>query len=253
MPLEFDKLATQGLNKLVGVFQSRDGYARPSRYEVEISVPADINLDKVNDKDRSIANFLQRSIIGGGSNATRKMSLRCDQVSFPGKNLRTTPTTAIDYGPQREIAQGAIFGEVTLSFYASSDHRERVLLENWQELIMNTDRSSTDQNKQSDLYDIEYYNNYIGQIDVFQLNELDERTYAVSIHEAYPKSINAIEFNHSNTNAITRISASFVFNRWSSETIETKYLDTALDVARDFGADTVTNLASSGLPNVLNL
>ena len=251
MPLEFDKLATQGLNKLVGVFQSRDGYARPSRYEVEIALPSGINqdvMDKANGSLNDPVNLLQRSIIGGGFNGTRKMSLRCDQISFPGKNLRTTPTTAIDYGPQREMAQGAIFGEVTLSFYASSDHRERVLIQEWQELIFNTNRNSKE-----DVYDVNYYNNYIGQIDVFQLNELDERTYAVSIHEAYPKSVNAIELNHSSTNAISRVSASFVFNRWSSETIETKYLDTALDVARDFGADAVTNVASSSLPNVLNL
>jgi len=251
MPLEFDKLATQGLNKLVGVFQSRDGYARPSRYEVEIALPSGINqdvMDKANGSLNDPVNLLQRSIIGGGFNGTRKMSLRCDQISFPGKNLRTTPTTAIDYGPPREMAQGAIFGEVTLSFYASSDHRERVLIQEWQELIFNTNRSSKE-----DVYDVNYYNNYIGQIDVFQLNELDERTYAVSIHEAYPKSVNAIELNHSSTNSISRATASFVFNRWSSETIETNYLDTALDVARDFGADAVVNVASSSLPNVLNL
>lgn len=252
MPLEFDKLATQGLNKLVGVFQSRDGYARPSRYEVEISVPSGVDIEKANDQDRGVLNFLQRSIIGGGSNATRKMSLRCDQVSFPGKNLRTTPTTAIDYGPQREMVQGAIFGEVTLSFYASSDHRERVLLEDWQNLAFKVDRKNI-LTRNKNVYDVEYYNNYIGQIDVFQLNELDERTYAVSILEAYPKSINAVELNHSTTNAITRVSASFVFNRWVSETIKTNYLDTALEEARDFGADAVTNFASSSLPNVLNL
>lgn len=260
MPVEFtpsnpsqivsvsEDFARNSLNQLVGVFQSREGYAKPNRYEVEIYFPKQVSLEIEKSQTEKVMDTINNLITADTFDGQRKMSLRCNQVSFPGKNLRTVPTNEMDYGPEREIAMGAVFGEVSLSFYASSDMQEHLLLQRWQEYIMNTRRDSGKPN----VYDVEYYNNYIGQIDVYQLNELNERTYAVSIHECYPKILNAIEFGHGNMNEVSKVSASFVFNRWSSGRREINYIDTLFETGKNIVGSAVTNIGRN-LPRTLNL
>lgn len=264
MPVEFtpsnpsqfvsvsEDFARNSLNQVVGVFQNREGYAKPNRYEVEIYFPNMVNLQIGKSATEEALDTITNLITADTFDGQRKMSLRCNQVSFPGKTLRSVPTTEMDYGPEREVAMGAIFGEVSLSFYATSDMREHMLLNKWQEHIFNTKREIGSINSDPHVYDVEYYQNYVGQIDVYQLNELNERTYAVSIHECYPKGLNAIEFGHGNMNEISKVSASFVFNRWSSDRRDINYIDTLFETGKNIVGSAVTNIGRN-LPRTLNL
>ena len=62
----------------------------------------------------------------------RSISLRCDSISLPGRNLATGTDTNI-YGPTREIVEGVTFAEdINIVFNGSSGLDERVFFENWQ-------------------------------------------------------------------------------------------------------------------------
>ena len=66
----------------------------------------------------------------------------------------------------------------------------------------------------SDTFNINYYKEYVGSVDIFQLNEQDERTYGVRLEEAFPKSINEISYGHANNNAINKLTVSFSYRKF---------------------------------------
>ena len=88
---------------------------------------------------------------------------------MPDRSLRTVVNSNI-YGPTHDIVQGQTYATVSASFYLSSDMAERYFFEEWQKATFNTDT-----------YDINYYKEYVGSVDIFALNEKDERQYGICL------------------------------------------------------------------------
>ena len=98
------------LNDILSTFHSEDGYAVPNRFEVLITRPR------------------------GSASENRQVSMRCESVNLPGRNLNSATDSNI-YGPTREIVNGVTYAEdITMTFQASSDLKERVFFEKWQAL-----------------------------------------------------------------------------------------------------------------------
>ena len=98
----------------------------------------------------------------------RVVSLRCETVSIPGRNLNTLTDSNI-YGPTREIVDGVIYAEdITLTFTASSGLDERVFFEEWQELAF--DKKT---------WNLKYYNDYVTPIEIYLLDRQDKRKYGI--------------------------------------------------------------------------
>ena len=144
------------LNDVLSAFRSNEGYALPSRYEIVINAPAKIgggNQENI---------FLNKE---RGSDS-RTISLRAESVILPGRTL-TTSTDSNIYGPDREIVEGVTFAdEISIDFQASSGLNERVFFENWQRQAFN-----------EQTFNIGYYRNYIGSMEVYLLDQQDRRRY----------------------------------------------------------------------------
>ena len=122
------------LNDILSTFHSEDGYAIPNRFEVLIIPP-------------------------GGGGGGREVSMRCESVLLPGRNLNTL-TDGNPYGPTREVVDGVTYAEdISMTFQASSGLDERVFFENWQELAFN---------KQT--WNVGYYNDYARTIEIYLLD-----------------------------------------------------------------------------------
>ena len=96
------------LNEVLGTYRSKDGIARPSRYEVIISPPRGAGNE--------FSSMLTKDV--------REVSLKCENISFPGRYIDHITDTNI-YGPTREIASGFSFAELNARFQCSSDQREK--------------------------------------------------------------------------------------------------------------------------------
>ena len=135
----------------------------------------------------------------------REISLRCESVSLPGRNL-STGTDANIYGPVREIVEGVTFAEdLTMVFQASSGLDERVFFENWQRQAFN-----------EKTWNIGYYKDYVGTIDTYLLDKQNQRRYGLKVHEAFPKTITATDLNYGTNNEIIKTSVSFSFRYWTA-------------------------------------
>ena len=179
------------LNELLSRYHGDGGFSRPSRYEVLIIPPRGSNNNPISD------DISDNEII-------RKTSLACESISFPGRNIDTTTDTNI-YGPTREIASGFSFAEVSATFRCSSDMKEKLYFETWQKQSFNTQTWS-----------MQYYEDYIGAVQIFQLDENNNRKYGVELVEAFPKTIGAMTLDYSNGNEINKLPVTFSYRWWKN-------------------------------------
>ena len=133
---------------------------------------------------------------------SRKTALRCQSIEFPGRDLDTSTDTNI-YGPTREIVQGFSFGQITGTFICGSEMREKLFFENWQRLAYNPET-----------WTMEYYNDYVGNIKIFQLDEQDRRRYGVNLGECVPKPIAAQPIAYGSVNQVQTVQVSFSYRYW---------------------------------------
>ena len=71
-----------------------------------------------------------------GDGTARNVSLKCESISIPGRNIDTTPDTNIYIQPERS-QQGFLLQTLTATFQCSSDMREKIFFETWQQLSFN--------------------------------------------------------------------------------------------------------------------
>ena len=203
------------LNDILSEFHSSEGYAIPNRFEVVIIPP------------------------GAGSSDSRKVSMRCETVTIPGRNLNTL-TDGNPYGPTREIVDGVTYAEdISMTFQASSGLEERVFFEDWQELAFN---------KQT--WNVGYYNDYVSTVEIYLMDRQDQRRYGIKLIEAFPKTIGPTELSHASNNEIIKIPVSFSFRYW--ETLDVNRQPASLtDKIYDTVVNTVQRNIDRNIPRVL--
>jgi len=170
------------------------GLANPNKFKVEIAFPA---------------------LLGGGGihplkqdvSTSQNLSLMCETVSISGRGVQSI--LDLQYGIRKEIVYNApVYQPITLSFLCSSELKEKKLLDKWNNFIVPNDKGKG--------FDVAYYKDYVGTITVTLLDSDGETpTYAQEYIEAYPKTVNAIELNHSTQNSVARVTADFQYAYWN--------------------------------------
>jgi len=218
-------------NDVLSMFHSNEGYALPNRYEVVILPPA-LNLGGGNQEN--IWNTAN-----SGSN-TRDISLRVESIVLPGRTLTTSTDTNV-YGPNRDIVEGVTYAdEISVDFQASSGLDERVFFENWQKQAFN-----------ENTWNIGYYKDYIGSMEIYLLDKQDQRRYGLKLEEVFPKTIGPTNLTSAEASEIVKTNVSFSFRYWTNIDIQQQSPDI---MGRIF--ETVVNSAerniSRNIPRILN-
>ena len=227
-----DPNAYSSLEGAIASLHGENSYAVPNRFEVLIFSP------------------------GANSAEAQKVSLRCESVSLPGRNLNTV-TDGNPYGPTREIVDGVTYAEdISMTFLASSGLDERVFFEEWQELAFN---------KQT--WNVGYYLDYVSTVEIYLLDRGGRpavasqpstipgsggkkaptgqvsRRYGIKLIEAFPKTIGGTDLSQASNNEVIKTSVSFSFRYWES-------LDTNRAVSLGVNDDTSILNANSVLRNI---
>ena len=190
------------LNDVLAGFHSNNGYAQPNRFEILLLAPSKRALPPNSGAQDNIHAGIERK------SDVRSISLRCDSISLPGRNL-STMTDANIYGPTREIVEGVTFAEdINIVFNGSSGLDERVFFENWQ-------RQAFDE----DTWDVQYYNDYVGEVEIYLLDKQEQRRYGLKLHEAFPKTIAGNELSMGSSGEIIKTTVGFAFRFWTALSI----------------------------------
>ena len=155
------------------VVQQNGGFAKANRFNVEIT-----------------------NVPGVGDNSARNLSFMCESVSIPGKQI-----TTLDYdnGTRRpiKIPTGIIDDDVTVTFNLTNNYFVKHGFDTWLARIID------------EQYLLSYVNEYARDVKISQLDESDNEVYTVTLENAYPFQVSAIELSNSSTDAISTVTVTF--------------------------------------------
>ena len=164
---------------------NKDGHALPSRYEVLVFPPP-------GHPDKS-------------SGHARVVSMRVEAIDMPGRALNTSLDTNM-YGIAPEIVDGITFGgTIALTIQTSADLKERVFFESWQELAWN--RAT---------WNVGYYRNYVGTMEIYVLDVNNNRRYGVKIFDCFPKEVGPISLSYTQATDIIKTPITMEYKYWET-------------------------------------
>ena len=136
------------------------------------------------------------------------LNLMCESIAFPAQNLRSTPDS-LRFGPEREQVQGVTYGEITANFICSTDMREKRFFESWHKLVFNQDS-----------WEVNYYDQFIGSMQIIQDDRKDDAVYRVKLFEVYPKTITQMDVGYAQNDIYQSLSIEFQYHKWKEVPVE---------------------------------
>jgi len=205
------------LQDFIASMNRSKGFARLSRYAVVITPPSNLNRlitqaqtetgapgEITDEQERNMDQLKAMS-----ANLGQQLSLHCNSISMPGHDLQAQD---MQHGsaPGRQIVQSHDYaGTIAASFYLDSHLRERHYFEKWQKMAVSTTTHKAN-----------YYNDYIGSMEIYQLDVNNEVTYGIKATEVYPSTIGGIEYSYESANQVATQAVSFEYRQWYNLTEE---------------------------------
>ena len=203
-------------NFIASMSQSK-GFARTSKYAVVITPPT--NLGKLIEQAQNQVSPLTTSEsteknLEGMRSLTRQLgqqlNLHCNSISLPGHDLQAQDMQHGSAPGRQMVTSHDYQGTIAATFYLDSHLRERHFFEKWQKMAVNTNTHKAN-----------YYDDYIGSMEIFQLDGNGEITYGIKATEVYPTTIAGIEYAYANTNQIATQAVQFQYRQWFNLTADT--------------------------------
>ena len=207
------------INRFRSMTQAAGGYAKPTKYIIDCTLPTSIRLSGVNGgvaSDYNDAREMQNTM-------GEQVAFHCESVEFPGRTLETDTTRY--HGPETTYATGLNFAPITASFYCDKFMKEKHYFETWQNCVVNKRN-----------YELNYYDEYVTNMTIYQLSDFDANstgdthkgrsadnqyqnaTYAVRMFEVFPTTIAAQPLGYDNKNQVHKVSITFDYRYWANMT-----------------------------------
>ena len=137
---------------------------------------------------------------------------------------------------------GYSYAPINATFQCASDMREKTYFETWQRLAYNPQTWS-----------MGYYHDYVGTVQIYQLDENNKRRYGVELVEAFPKTIAEQALSYDATNQINKVSITFSYRYWKNLTDEADLPKPLQDRIANILVNTVERRLLSNLPKGFNI
>ncbi len=182
--------STFAVNDFMTKVENLGGIARKNRFSVEITPPS------------SLSSRIQASTI----------SFLAKTVSFPARSFGTTTyRSGGRFG--LEVPYETTFEPVSLTMLNTNNHAPRKFWIDWLEHIQSVEAAPGHN------YNMQYYKKFIGQIKISYYNETHSEAfgedYNVILHEAWPKTISAIELGWENSE-LADFEIDIAYSWWTS-------------------------------------
>lgn len=138
----------------------------------------------------------------GSPENSRILSLMCNQTELPSKTINISETKY--NGEILKHAVGKSYFQQQFVFNVSSDMMEKDIIDNWGELMINED------------HELSYYDDYIGTIEVYQLDTNGQPTHAIKFLECFPITTSPMTVSHSDPNAHHQLMVQFAYRKWET-------------------------------------
>jgi hypothetical protein len=159
-----------------------DGFSRENRFEVVISPPFSV---------------------GATTEEREKLLFYCQSVSMPGINFMTQEVYS--FGEAREVIYNRNYDPVQMEFLLDNQMNVKWFFDRWSEKIVDP-RTRL----------MSYYNDYVSTIEISQIDATDSELtkYKVRLHEAFPKTIDAIQYSSDSKNLV-KLRVTMQYKYWT--------------------------------------
>lgn len=228
-------------NLFLSHMRSKDGPAKPSRFEVVIPLPDYISKFVSNNIIENLLN-LPNAIFGtvtdaigsavgqkrdeltnGNPTLSRYLALQCETAELPGRTLMTHEAKV--YGPTYKVPYQTQYNEMTLTFICTNEFWERKLFDRWIEAIHPSDTNNL-------RYAKDEATRYMTPIKVIQYDDFIKQIYAVELVDAFPIGVSAQPLSWAE-DGFHRLSVQFAYQRYKP--VYTGSYDIAAAAAALFG------------------
>ena len=151
------------------------------------------------------------ALAGGGSKSD--LNLMCEGVPLAGRNVQSLLDR--QYGLNREIAyNGPTYTQLSLTFLCTSNYIEKRIFDRWNNLCVDISKG----------FDVEYYDKYIGEMQVHAEDVTGSNAFYMTYKECWPKTVAAIELSQGTQNSAVKLTVEMQYAYWESTDIEIKGL-----------------------------
>jgi hypothetical protein len=129
------------------------------------------------------------------------LNYRCENANLPGKTIATMDQKI--YGPIEKFPYLTTYNDIDLTFIVDGDMQQKYFFEDWLYYINPTNN-----------YNFKYKKSYAGEILIKQFQSDKKRSYAVTLSEAYPISINQMDLDWS-SESYHKLTVTFAYTDWN--------------------------------------
>lgn len=169
---------------------NKDGLVKASNFDVLVFGPQGINDNQT----------------------PRIIQMRCLETDVPGRTVQTSESNL--YGPMRKIATSSIFNDITLRFLMDEKFYIREYFEKWIDLIVGDYRTTE---TEGSMFHLGFYDDYIGNIEITQYNDIGEVKHKTKLLEVFPTIILEENLSWENGNQFLTLPVTFYFRKYVNE------------------------------------
>ena len=229
------------IQKFISLMSKQNGFARAAKYEIVLHPPK-IMKDKINNGEwaQIDPDFVDLS------NFAEDVSIMCDTVAMPGRDLQTH---SAKYGtglPTLMVNGHGFEGTIATTFYMDANLETKSFFEMWQHMAV--DKVT---NKVSYYYQ-NHLPTYAGTMEIYQLGSMGHREttlemeggsegydteayghdivkkktsvsthkpvrkYGMKVHEVYPETIGQIEYAYATADTLALLPVQFQYKKWTT-------------------------------------
>jgi hypothetical protein len=174
--------------------------AKPNRFEVLIHPPAAFKDYNNNVSETSVQNSKLASLFCESANLpTKTIGVKQQRIQGPAYQR----PTSVDYGGEG----------LSMTFLVDQQMVVKSFFDYWMEKVVSPYS-----------YTINYQDEYASRINIYQLNEKNERVYGVLLFDAFPRSIAQMELNHGTQNQVHKLTVTFAYRYWEASALSNSFI-----------------------------
>ena len=208
------------IDNLKATIAKKGGLAMQNRFQIFFTPPTANSVKSLLNQDiGSLIGDIAKNAISGGSAKNlipdpRDISILCEAVSFPGRQIST-----IDYIAERQgikVPYSVINEDVSMTFLLTNDYFIKKMFDAWSTGIFDVEK-----------YRAGYKKDFVTDIVIQQLDQNNIPVYSVRLEGAFPTTISAINLDNNSENTIQKMTVTMSYENYIPEGL----VDTAFSTA----------------------
>lgn len=128
---------------------------------------------------------------------------------MPARTLMTYPHSQ-HCAPFR-VPYSQQYEPISFTFYSGKNFHQRHFFDIWQTAVININDNS-----------LNFFVEYTKDIDIWQLDRNNNKTYGVRLYAAWPVAIGEVSYSYAQNNTVTEITVTMEYKLWKNNHDKTK-------------------------------